>query len=282
MVDKPFDIRVRAHAPLPIRWPSLPGLRLPAPRLGRLTPLVLPAALLAAWSLSVRLGLIPQQILPAPLDVLVALRDMALDGDLASNLLVSLRRVAIGFGAGAGLGLVFAALMATSPRFERMVRPSFLALAQIPVLAWLPFLMMLLDIGEPMKLVLVAKSVFFPVALSALGGLKNVPGGYLEVARISGLTRLQTLRLAIVPAALPSIFSGLRYGLTHAWMALVAVELLASSEGMGYLMVYSRQLFQLDRMVATMVVIGAVGFLLDRLLGLGEARLARRYGAAAR
>jgi len=82
----------------------------------------------------------------------------------------------------------------------------------------------------------------------------------------------------VLPAALPQLFSGLRYGLTHAWLALVMVELLASYEGIGYLMVYSRQLFQLDVMVAIMLVIGAVGLLFDRLLALGEAWLTRRYG----
>jgi sulfonate transport system permease protein len=84
----------------------------------------------------------------------------------------------------------------------------------------------------------------------------------------------------VLPAALPQLFSGFRYGLTHAWLSLVAVELLASYEGVGYLMVYSRQLFQLDVMMAVMLVIAAAGLLLDRLLSLGEIWLGRRYGGA--
>ena len=108
----------------------------------------------------------------------------------------------------------------------------------------------------------------------------GVPAKWLELARALQFSRWKTLRRVVLPAALPQLFGGLRYGMTHAWMALVVVELLASYEGIGYLMIYSRQLFQLDVMVAIMLVIGAAGLLLDRILALAEARLARRYGGA--
>jgi len=140
--------------------------------------------------------------------------------------------------------------------------------------------MLLLGIGEALKVVLVAKAVFTPITLSTSTGIRGVPQCYLELARALRFTRLQTLTRVIFPAALPQLFSGLRYGLTHAWLALVVVELLASYEGIGYLMIYSRQLFQLDVMVAIMLVIGAVGLLFDRLLALGESWLLRRYGGA--
>ena len=127
-------------------------------------------------------------------------------------------------------------------------------------------------------MVLVAKAVFTPITLATSTGIRGVPQPYLELARILQLSRWRTLTRVVLPAALPQLFSGFRYGLTHAWLALVMVELLASYEGIGYLMVYSRQLFQLDVMVAIMLVIGAVGLLFDRLLALGEAWLTRRTG----
>ena len=157
---------------------------------------------------------------------------------------------------------------------------TFLAIAQIPILAWLPFFMLLLGIGEALKIVLVAKAVFTPVTLGTCAGIRAVPERYLELARVLGLSRARTLRNVVLPAALPQLFSGFRYGLTHAWLSLVAVELLASFEGVGYLMVYSRQLFQLDVMVAVMLVIALIGLLLDRALAFGEARLSRRFGGA--
>jgi sulfonate transport system permease protein len=261
----------------PLQFPRLPFHRA-APLLG----LIVPLLLLTAWYVSTTAHWVPEQILPAPATVIAAFATLIGNGDLQSNLWISLTRVAGGFGAGTLAGLVFGAGMGFSDRFARLVRPTFLIIAQIPILAWLPFLMLLLGIGEALKIVLVAKSVFTPMTLATMQGVRGVPLRYLELARVLGLSRWKTLYRVVLPSALPQLFSGFRYGLTHAWLALVAVELLASYEGIGYLMVYSRQLFQLDVMVAIMIVIGVVGLLFDRLLSLGEGRLARRYGGAAR
>jgi sulfonate transport system permease protein len=95
------------------------------------------------------------------------------------------------------------------------------------------------------------------------------------VGALFRFSRWQLLRKVVLPAAVPPIFTGLRYGLTHAWNALVAVELLASAEGLGYLLVWGRQMFWLDTMMAAMLIIGIVGFTLDRIMGAVEARLQR-------
>jgi sulfonate transport system permease protein len=272
-----------ARPSLRLRRPALPR-PISSPVLKRLRPLLLgwvvPAALLLAWWTAAHIRLVPEEIMPAPETVFQAFSTLITSGDLQSNLLISLGRVAYGFATGVLAGLAFGAGMAFSDGFARFVRPTFLIVAQIPVLAWLPFLMLLLGIGETLKIVLVAKSVFVPVTLSTAAGIRSVPTRWLELARVLQLGRWKTLRRVVLPAALPQLFGGLRYGLTHAWMALVVVELLASYEGIGYLMIYSRQLFQLDVMVTIMLVIGAVGLLLDRALALGEAWLARRYGGA--
>jgi sulfonate transport system permease protein len=236
--------------------------------------------LLAAWYGVTAAHWVPDQILPAPAAVWEAFGTLTRSGDLQNNLWISLSRVGYGFGAGTFAGLLLGAGMGFSEVFARFVRPTFLVISQIPILAWLPFLMLLLGIGEALKIVLVAKAVFTPVTLSTCAGIQGVPVRYLELARVLQLTRWGTLRRVVLPAALPQLFSGFRYGLTHAWLSLVAVELLASYEGVGYLMVYSRQLFQLDVMVAVMLVIAAAGLLLDRLLSLGETWLGRRFGGA--
>ncbi|HMH65529.1 MAG TPA: ABC transporter permease [Rhizomicrobium sp.] len=267
-------LRTRRSRP-PLQFPKV-QLRRAVPLLG----LVVPLALLLAWYGVTAAHWVPEQILPAPVTVLEAFAVLLRSGDLQHNLAVSLSRVAYGFGAGTLAGLLFGAGMGFSDGFSRLVRPTFLIIAQIPILAWLPFFMLLLGIGEALKVVLVAKAVFTPITLATSAGIRGVPQRYLELARILQFTRWQTLARVIFPATLPQLFSGLRYGLTHAWLALVAVELLASYEGIGYLMVYSRQLFQLDVMVAIMLVIGAVGLVFDRLLALGEAWLQRRYGGA--
>ena len=114
-----------------------------------------------------------------------------------------------------------------------------------------------------------------PVTLNTLAGVENVPPRYLEVARVLRLGTWQTLSRVVLPAAFAPIWTGVRHGLTHAWLALVVVELLASSEGLGYLIVYGRQLFQLDIVLAAVVVVGAVGWALDRAMATAEGRLLR-------
>jgi sulfonate transport system permease protein len=259
--------------PLP-RFPSFTAWR----KRPAFTGLIVPVALCVAWFAVTWAHWVPAQILPAPAAVLEALAGLVRTGDLTSNLWISLSRVAYGFGAGTLAGLLLGAGMGFSEGFARFVRPTFLVISQIPILAWLPFFMLLLGIGEALKTVLVAKAVFTPVTLGTCAGIRDVPIRYLELARVLRLSRMRTLYRVVLPAALPQLFSGFRYGLTHAWLSLVAVELLASYEGVGYLMVYSRQLFQLDVMVAIMLVIAAVGLMLDRLLSLGESWLVHRFG----
>lgn len=261
------------------RWPQLPPL--PLGKLPALIGFIIPALLLASWYGVTAAHWVPAQILPAPVAVLEAFRTLLQDGDLQRNLVISLSRVGYGFGAGTLAGLLLGAGMGFSDGFDRFVRPTFLIVSQIPVLAWLPFLMLLLGIGEALKIVLVAKAVFTPVTLGTCTGIRGVPVRYLELAQVLQFSRARTLYRVVLPAALPQLFSGFRYGLTHAWLSLVAVELLASYEGIGYLMVYSRQLFQLDVMVAVMLVIGLAGLVLDHLLALGENTLRRRFGGAA-
>jgi sulfonate transport system permease protein len=247
-------------------WPSVP----PA-----VIALLFPLLLLALWAASARFGWLPPQILPSPAEVWAALLDMARSGDLARNTGISLLRVVEGFAAGSFLGLLLGIAMGLSPKTEDYVKPLFTAFAQVPTLGWIPFLMLLVGIGEPLKVLVIAKAAFVPVALNTLAGIRAVPPIYAEVGALFRFSRWQLLRRVILPAAVPPIFTGLRYGLTHAWNALVAVELLASAEGLGYLLVWGRQMFWLDTMMGAMLIIGIVGFLLDRVMATLEARLQR-------
>jgi sulfonate transport system permease protein len=247
-------------------WPSIP----PA-----IIALFFPLALLALWSVSAHFGWLPPQILPSPGEVWAALLDLARSGDLARNTGISLLRVVEGFAAGSVLGLLLGIAMGLSPKIEDYVKPLFTAFAQVPTLGWIPFLMLLVGIGEPLKVLVIAKAAFVPVTLNTLAGIRAVPSSYAEVGALFRFSRWQLLRKVVLPAAVPPIFTGLRYGLTHAWNALVAVELLASAEGLGYLLVWGRQMFWLDTMMGAMLVIGIVGFALDRIMATVEARLQR-------
>jgi sulfonate transport system permease protein len=239
------------------------------------TALLLPLALLALWSVSAHFGLLPPQILPSPGEVAAALLDLAQSGDLARYTGISLLRVVEGFAAGSLAGMLLGIAMGLSPKVEDYVKPLFTAFAQVPTLGWIPFLMLLVGIGETLKILVIAKAAFVPVTLNTMAGIRAVPSMYTEVAEVFRFTRWQLLQKVVLPAAVPPIFTGLRYGLTHAWNALVAVELLASAEGLGYLLVWGRQMFWLDTMMGAMLVIGIVGFAFDRVMALLEARLQR-------
>jgi sulfonate transport system permease protein len=237
--------------------------------------LLFPAFLLALWSLTARLGWLPPQILPTPTEVGSALVDLARSGDLLRDTGISLLRVVEGFAVGCAVGLLLGIAMALSPRLEDHIRPLFTAFAQVPTLGWIPLLMLLVGIGEGLKILVIAKAAFVPVTLNTLAGVRAVPSHYAEVGALLRFTRWQMLNKLVLPAAVPPIFTGLRYGLTHSWNALVAVELLASAEGLGYLLVWGRQMFWLDTMMAAMAVIGIIGFLLDRIMATLERRLQR-------
>ncbi|QQC67333.1 ABC transporter permease [Paraburkholderia ginsengisoli] len=248
----------------------------------RLAPWLLPAALLALWTIGCERGWIAPQILPPPGRVYETFVELAQSGDLARNTLISLQRVLVGFGVGTLVGLAIGAALGLSRTLEAYVLPGFNALVQIPVLGWLPFLLLLVGVGEPLKYILIAHAALVPVTLSTLQGFRQSPPHLEEVARGYGYTPWQRIVHVVLPAAVPTLATGVRLGFTKAWLALVVVELVASSEGLGYLIVYGRQLFQLDLVMAAVVVVGAIGFIVNRLLDSLEARLRRGQPSAFR
>lgn len=234
-----------------------------------------PLAVLALWQLSAVWGWVPEQVLPPPAAVFKVFAELLASGELWDHLTISMVRVAGGFGIGLVLGLLLGGAMGLSPTFRDYVFPLFKAFSQVPVIGWLPLLILLVGIDEGLKFLLIAKAALVPVAINTCQGIENVPNRLVEVARVYGYTRWQMLRKVVFPAATAPIWNGVRYGLTHAWLALVVVELLASSEGIGFLIVYGRQLFQLDVVLAAVVAVGIVGFFIDKLLAVTEAWLLR-------
>ncbi|HVI91371.1 MAG TPA: ABC transporter permease [Dongiaceae bacterium] len=239
-----------------------------------------PLILFITWQASSLYGWLPDQILPAPSLVWQTLQERIADGSLWDDASISLLRVLRGFTLGATAGLALGGLMAASRKLHDYLNPLFLAVSQVPTLGWVPLLILLVGIDEGLKNILVALSVFIPVTLGTYQGIRDVPHGYREVGQVLTFGRAQMLRIIILPAAVPAIFTGLREGLSNGWQTLVAVELLASTEGLGYQMSYGRQLFQLELVIATMLVIGLIGFVFDFLLGRIENHLQRWKVAA--
>ncbi|KLU26938.1 sulfonate ABC transporter [Caballeronia mineralivorans PML1(12)] len=236
-------------------------------------PWLVPVACAVLWVLGSHYGWISAQILPSSTLVFDTLGSLASSGELWMHVSASLSRIAVGFTGGVVLGLLLGGLLGLSRTAEAYILPSFNAVVQVPVLGWLPFLMIVVGIGEPLKYLLIGHAALVPVTLSTLQGFRRMPPAYLDVGRVFRYSRRQTIFNMVLPSAVPVIGTGIRLAFTKAWLTLVVVELVASSEGLGYLIVYGRQLFQLDLVLASVLIVGAIGYVADRLLTLLEHKL---------
>lgn len=236
---------------------------------------IFPLILLFLWHISVEKNWVNPLLLPAPDLVWVALKDLYTSGELWSNLSVSLTRIAYGFSIGISLAIVLGLSMGLSRRVEAYVWPTFKVINLVPVVGWIPLLILLVGIDEALKIILIAKSALVPMTINIFKGMRNIPTALTEVANVYQLSTWSRFKNLVLPGAFMSFIGGLRLSLASAWGALVAVELLASSEGIGYLMVYGRQIFQLDVVMAIVIVIGIVGFFFDVIIRL----IQKRFGA---
>ena len=230
--------------------------------------LIFPIGLLWLWQISVAKNWVNPLLLPSPELVWIVLKDLYSSGELWSNLRVSLFRIAYGFSAGVLLALALGLIMGLSRRAEAYIWPTFKVINLVPVVGWIPLLILVVGIDEALKIILIAKAALVPMTINVLKGVRNIPQPLTEVAQVYQLRTWSKFKNLVLPGAFVSFIGGLRLSLASAWGALVAVELLASSEGIGYVMVYGRQIFQLDVVMATVIVIGLVGFGFDVLISL--------------
>ncbi len=228
--------------------------------------LLLPVLVLGLWYLVYHKQWLPEQILPSPTLVWQTFIELSKSGDLPHNLLISLKRIGYSVLVGGSVGLIVGFAIGLSRRAYDYLYPTFNLIAQFPVVGWIPLLMIFLGIEESLKIAAISLAVVVPVMVATYKSVLNVPPHLLEVARVYEFSRWQTLSKIIIPSALPSIVGGLRQGIMQAWLSLVFVELLASSEGIGYLIVWGQQLIQPDIVFMSIIVIGVVGFLLDNVL----------------
>jgi sulfonate transport system permease protein len=232
-----------------------------------------PLLLLIVWQAACSVNLVASEILPSPWMVLETLQRLWNNGDLVSHLSISFSRVLQGFFIGGLIGITLGVTMGVSRVAEEMINPTFRAFCQVPTMAWLPLMMLVFGIGETLKIVIITKAVLIPMAINTFEGIRRIPVQYFEVAKVLRLNRRLTLTKLVLPAVLPPMFSGVRQGLSHAWVSLVGVELLASTQGIGYLMSWGRVIFQLDIVFAGVIVVGIVGLAMDIGLRRIESRL---------
>ena len=176
----------------------------------------------------------------------------------------SLRRVAVGFGAAAAIGVPLGLTLGWYPVANQIVNPVLQLLRPISPIAWIPVAIIFFGIGDRAATFLVFLGAFFPIVVACVSGVSNVPSIFRRAGRNFGLSPTQVLSRVIFPAALPQILIGLRIALGIAWLVVVAGEMIAVDSGLGYLVIDSRNSGKrYDLVVAAMLLIGLIGLALD-------------------
>ncbi|NIC43769.1 ABC transporter permease [Aquabacterium sp. A08] len=242
---------------------------------GKAIGLILPAIVLLLWHLAATRGWIDPVFLPEPAKVLQAFVKMLTEQDLLLDFVVSLKIVSQGFLYGASAAVALGVAAGLSQRFERFLTPTFDTIRHIPGIAWFPLIVLWLGLGAPAKVLVIAKTVFFPVFLNTLQGIRSVDKSYIELAEVMTLSRFQLVRKIILPAATPTIMVSLRYAAGLAWALVVVAEGLSGLEGLGFLIFRAQGLLLTDQLLVCMVVIGVVGFGIDRGMYLLQKRVLR-------
>ncbi len=230
-------------------------------------------AFLIAWKAVVVVGGFPPFILPAPELVAARLVRAWADGQMTPHALATLLEIALGFAVGAASGLVVGYALGRSALIARVFSPYIVAAQATPILALAPVLALWFGPGLLGKVIICALIVFFPVAVSAMVGIRSVDAGLLELGRSLRAGRRQVLLTLEIPAALPSIFGGLRIGITLAVVGAIVGEWAGAERGLGVLINLARgSLFDIPLMFATLVTIAAIGVVLYVVVVLFERR----------
>lgn len=240
---------------------ALPGQRL-----------VGPAIVLLLWIVGSALDLISAQKLPTPGIVTASLFELIKSGELQANLLASLDRVAFGLSVGVLGGLILAIVACLTRLGDALFDGLVHVKRAIPTLALIPLAIIWFGIGEPMKIIIIALAAFIPVYINMHAGLSGIDRRFVELAESLGFTRWRFLRAIVLPGSLPSFFVGLRLAITHAWTALVVVETINATSGIGYMMTQARIYGQTEIVMVGLLVYGALGLSSDSLVRFIERR----------
>lgn len=240
-----------------------------------LASLIIPIVLIIIWQIAANNGKINIQLFPSPVKIWQAFVKSVENGKLQANILISLKRVLIGYIYGAVLGIVIGVILGLFKKTYRLFSLLLEILRPIPIIAWVPVLIMILGIGESSKIIVIMIGSFWSIFLNTYDGIRNVDLKYLEVANMFRKKKIETVCRVMIPAALPGIFTGLRIGIGSAWVSVIGAELIASSAGLGYMISYSREMAQPANMYVAVFIIGIIGYLINALLKLIEKKALR-------
>ena len=234
-------------------------------------------ALLVIWQIAVMRS--PQTLVPGPGKVALAIGDLATHGLLVKYVVASLFRVTWGYLLALTLAIPVGVLLGMWRRGEMAVGPLLQLFRPISPLAWIPIAILWFGVGDLAAIFLIFLASFLPLTLTAMNAVNNIETVYLSAGQNFGVRGAQLLRTVIVPAIMPQLILGMRITLGIAWLVVVAAEMIAVNSGLGFLIVDARNAGnRYDLVVAGMVLIGAVGLVLDLLMRRLEKLDSVRWG----
>lgn len=240
------------------------------------------AALIALWWGLFAAHIWSNMIFPSPADVWNSLLDGVSDGSIPAAIVASLRRVVIGYVLSFAIGMVLGVAMARWQSVQEIASPVVLGMQTLPSLCWLPLALLWFGLDEKAIILVIVLGSIFSVTEAAYAGFRNTPLLYQRAALTMGARPSQLFLRVLIPAALPSIITGMKLSWSFAWRSLMSGELLYTSVGLGQLLMRGRDLDDMGVVVAMMVVIVGIGLLVNQLLFSPlEARTRRRWGLAA-
>jgi sulfonate transport system permease protein len=238
---------------------------------------LLPVLIVIAWQIVTTTGIVAPYLLPSPESVIAAGVELAERGQLWTHIAISVQRVLLGFAIGSVIGLAIAGIVGLSRVGDVLLSPTLSAVRAVPSLAWVPLLILWMQIGEESKVTLIAIGAFFPVYTTVASALRHVDPQLVEAGRSFSLRGWSLFRTVQLPAVVPSVVAGLRLALAQAWLFLVAAELIASSMGLGFLLTDSQSSGRVDRIILSIVLLALLGTITNALLVLVEKYLLRRW-----
>lgn len=227
----------------------------------RLLSLAAPLVVLAAWEGLVQSGVLDRRFFPPPSTVMQVLLDMTRSGELGYHLGISLQRILLGFLLGAIPGVLIGLLMGWFRAIRAFLDPIVAAIYPIPKISLLPLMLLMFGLGETAKVVTIAIAGFFLVLITTAGAVTHIEPTLIEAGQSYGARGPRLFTQVILPACLPSVFTGLRLALGTSLLVIVATEFVAADRGIGYVIWMSWSTLAVSKMYAGLVVIAALGLL---------------------
>ena len=216
-------------------------------------------------------------MIPPPSKLAETFVQLVTSGKLGQGLLISFQRVIVGFLIASVIGIVLGFLMGLFVPVNKMLSSLVNILRPIPVIALIPIFIIILGIGEPANISIIIIGALWPILLNTLAGVLSVDRKLLEVAYVYRISKRKVIFKIILPSALYHILTGLRLGIGGAWVSVVAAEMIGATSGIGYMIMFAKSLAQASNMYVLVLVIGIIGFLIDRVLLVFQNHISKRF-----